>query len=182
MSFEVSFRKLSPNIGTGDLQTLSDIARITFSNTFVHYDEADLNDYLESSLSPEKLRNEIEDPKNHFYFVLENQEITGYLKWICPSTQYLDEFDLSFKRAVLLQRFYFLPEHCGTGLAPIALEFVTSYARHRAKADLLYLSVWEKNYRAQSFYQRNGFRTLGSFDYPVGRVIDVEFLYTKRLS
>lgn len=181
MSFEVSFRKLTPNIGADELQQLSDIARLTFRTTFVHYSQADLLHYLNTSLSPETLRHEIEDPKNFFYFVLENGVIAGYLKWITPTKQYLSGFELTFTKAVLLQRFYFLPEHVGTGLASIALEFVTSYARHRANADLLYLSVWEKNFRAQRFYQKNGFRTLGSFDYPVGQEIDVEFLYTKRL-
>lgn len=181
MSFEVSFRKLTPQLRLSELQNLTALARTTFSNTFVHYTEVDLNAYLNSSLTSEKLQEELEDPTNHFYLVLMNSEVAGYLKFLSPSTRYLDRVTTSYRKAVLLERFYFLPDYFGTGLASIALEFVTAFARTQAGADLLYLSVWEKNYRAQSFYQKSGFRTLGSFDFPVGEEIDLEFLYGKKL-
>lgn len=177
MAFEIDFRRILPDGPRQQVETLSEMARFTFSHTFRHYDPADLHDYLDSSLSVEALEAELDDEKNFFYFVRLNGETAGYLKWISPSREYLEHTTLDPKLAVLLQRFYFLPHFCGVGLAPVALEFVKSFARHHAGAELLYLSVWEKNYRAQRFYQKHGFRTLGSFGYPVGRVIDVEFLY-----
>ena len=144
------------------------MASETFTNTFRHYDKADLDQYLQESLSPQALSLELAVTENQFYFVVVNGERAGYLKWIFPTRKYLE-------------RFYFLPSQCGKGLGPVALAFVESYARYQAKADVLYLSVWDRNYRAQSFYQKYGFRTLGSFDYPVGDEIDHELLYFKRL-
>lgn len=177
MSFEVRFQK----IGEDSVEKLSDMARFTFCDTFRHYSEDDLNEYLKSSLSVEALRPKLNDSRNGYYFVNLNGHSTGYLKWISPSTQYLEDLQVSYDRALQLERFYFLPEYCGKGLAAIALAFVESYARYQAGADLLYLSVWEKNFRAQRFYQKHGFRSLSSFQYPVGDVVDLEFLYGKRL-
>src|SRR5690606_21935506 len=116
-----------------------------------------------------------------FFFVLVDGEKAGYLKWIHPTDKYLEHVNVDWKAPFLLERLYFLPSHCGQGLGSVALAFVESYARHQAGADVLYLSVWDRNYRAQRFYQKHGFRTLGSFRYPVGKELDHELLRFKKL-
>lgn len=179
--FNISFERILPASQPEVVERLSEMAKFTFCDTFRHYKKSDIEAYLQKSLSVEALSQEIAEPSNFFYFVNLNQEATGYLKWIFPSTVYLEHTDLKCERPLLLERFYFLPEYCGKGLAPLALQFVTSFAQHVARSDYLYLSVWEKNFRAQRFYQKHGFRTLSSFDYPVGDEIDQEFLYGKRL-
>lgn len=182
MAFELSFHQIRSDCPTEQLEALSDMARFTFAETFQHYQKSDLDDYLKNHLSVDALGREIRDQANFFYFVCLNDIRVGFIKWIYPSTKYLEHVSLDASSPMLLERFYFIPEYCGRGLAAVALEFVTSFAKYEAKADCLYLSVWEKNYRAQSFYQKHGFRTLGSFDYPVGQEIDLEFLYAKRLT
>ena len=177
MPFELSFQPVRED----EIEFLSAMASETFTNTFRHYDKADLDQYLQESLSPQALSLELAVTENQFYFVVVNGERAGYLKWIFPTRKYLEHVEVSWKAPLLLERFYFLPSQCGKGLGPVALAFVESYARYQAKADVLYLSVWDRNYRAQSFYQKYGFRTLGSFDYPVGDEIDHELLYFKRL-
>lgn len=182
VSFNVSFERILPESKADVVERLSEIAKFTFCDTFRHYEKSDIDAYLAKSLSVEALSRELAEPSNFFYFVNLDGATTGYLKWIFPSTVYLEHVDLKCERPLLLERFYFLPEYCGKGLAPVALQFVQSFAQHIAQADYLYLSVWEKNFRAQRFYQKWGFRTLGCFDYPVGDVIDQEFLYGKRLT
>lgn len=179
--FEISFKKLRPDANAEEVNALVQMAQSTFSDTFRHYKKSDLDAYLTEALSSEALSQELKDNKNYFYFVYKNQTRVGFLKGVFPSDIYLDHLQLPHERPFLLQRFYFLPEYCGQGIAPIALEFVQSLAKYQLKADYLYLSVWEKNYRAQNFYQKHGFRTLGSFDYPVGQEIDHEFLYGKKI-
>ena len=179
--FEISFEMLAADSPPEVVQELSEMAILTFTDTFRHYKKADIDHYIEHSLSPQQMATELKDPANGFYFVRLNGKRVGFLKWIFPSTVYLEHARIGTKDPFLLQRFYFLPEYCGKGLADVAMAFVTSYAKHQAKADYLYLSVWEKNYRAQRFYQKHGLRTLGSFDYPVGEEIDHEFLMGKQL-
>jgi diamine N-acetyltransferase len=181
VAFELSFQRIEFDCPTKHIEALSEMARFTFSETFRHYEQSDLEDYLGKSLSVEALGEELRDQRNYFYFVILNGVEVGFLKWIFPSTKYLEHVHLDYNSPLLIERFYFLPDYCGRGLASIALEFVASFAKYEVKADGMYLSVWEKNFRAQSFYQKHGFRTVGSFDYPVGKVIDVEFLYAKPL-
>jgi diamine N-acetyltransferase len=180
-NLELSFLPIRPDAPEEKLTALSEMARFTFSDTFRHYTPKDLEDYLEEKLSPQALIQDLNKPRNTFYFVVVNGQRAGFIKWTSPSTLYLEHSNIECGKAFLLERFYFLPKYCGRGLASVALEFVTSYATYEARADYLYLSVWEKNFRAQNFYQKHGFRTLGSFDYPVGSEIDREFLYGKRL-
>lgn len=179
MAASLSFQPITQSLS--EVEALSRMAGLTFTDTFRHYESADIESYLKNSLSPEALSKEIEAPENHFYFVLYDGERVGYIKWITPSAKYREFLPGEWRKPFLLERFYFLPEHCGKGLGQVALAFVESQAKYIAKADILYLSVWDKNYRAQSFYQKHGFRTLASFDYPVGEEIDHELLYGKKL-
>ena len=181
MTFELAFEKITLQTPAEDIQALREMARSTFAQTFQHYESKDLQAYLDESLSMEVLREEIQDAKNSYYFVLHHGERAGYLKWIFPSQKYLDHANIQAKRAFQIQRFYFLPRYLGRGLAPVALAFIEGVAKYQVRADYLYLSVWDRNYRAQSFYQKHGFRTIGSFDFPVGEEIDHELLYGKSL-
>jgi ribosomal protein S18 acetylase RimI-like enzyme len=177
VSYNISFRELSSGASREDLANLTGLARQTFGTTFTHYSQSDLNAYLDKALSLEALRSELEDASNRFVTVHLNGELTGYLKWQYPTTRYQEHARLPAKRPFLLERFYFLEAYQGRGIAPIALAYCLSFAKCQAGSDYIYLSVWEGNYRAQRFYQKHGFRTLGSFDYPVGSQLDREFLY-----
>lgn len=179
--FNLAFESLDERCDSEAVQALSQMAILTFTDTFRHYNQADIEHYIENSLSVKALSDELADRNNRFYFLRLNDVRVGFLKWIWPTQVYLEHATVEADNPFLLQRFYFLPDYCGRGLANIALEFVTTFAKYEARADFLYLSVWEKNYRAQRFYQKHGFRTLGSFDYPVGEEIDREFLYGKHL-
>lgn len=181
MSYLITFQPIVSPPSDADLQALSDMARLTFADTFRHYTEADLNSYLDSALSPSALARDMTEPRTRYTFVMLNDQRVGYLKWISKSTQYLQYLTSPPRNSFLLERFYFLPEFCGRGLAAMALAYVESFAKYEAKADYLHLSVWEKNYRAQRFYQKHGYRTLTSFEYPVGSIVDQEFLYGKSL-
>ncbi len=181
MSYGIVFQSIASTPAAADLEALSHMARLTFADTFRHYSEADLNSYLDSALSPSALARDLNQPRTRYTFVELDGRRVGYLKWIAESTQYLQHLASPPDNSFCLERFYFLPEFCGRGLAAVALAYVESFAKHEAKADYLHLSVWEKNYRAQRFYQKHGYRTLVSFEYPVGDSVDHEFLYGKKL-
>lgn len=40
----------------------------------------------------------------------------------------------------------------------------------------LWIGVWSQNFGAQRFYARHGFARVGSYEFPVGRVRDLEFI------
>ncbi len=177
MSFNVSFQEIPSQASPQEVEELTRLARRTFRSAFTHYKESDLNAYLDQALCEPTLRDELADLTNRFVYVVVNGQRAGYLKWQTPTARYQEHVHLPAERPFLLERFYFLEEFQGRGIAPIALWYCLSFAKHQAAADLVYLSVWEGNYRAQRFYQKHGFRTLGAFHYPVGEQLDQEFLY-----
>ena len=181
MKFEISLEHISGSSSQETINQLSEMASLTFADTFRHYTKDDLESYLRDSLSAEVLRAEILDANNHFYFFNLNGQRVGFVKWIFPGSKYLESFQTDKSPLLLLERFYFLPEYCGFGLGTAALAMVEVFARYQVEASALYLSVWEKNLRAQHFYKKHGFRQVGCFEYPVGEALDLEFLYLKDL-
>lgn len=177
MSYVVTFEPLGADAASCEVAALTNMARSTFASTFTHYRPEDLNAYLNEYLSFEAIQGELADPTNGFRFILLDGVRTGFLKWQAPTTRYQDKVQVPGKKPFLLDKLYFLEEYKGQGLGPISLAYILSFARYRAAADFVYLSVWERNYRAQKFYQQAGFRTIGSFRFPVGEAQDLEFLY-----
>jgi ribosomal protein S18 acetylase RimI-like enzyme len=182
MEYRLAFSEVPVTADDARVAALVRLARQTFCETFTHYEPADLQAYLDTALSLEAFRLELADPSNRFTEVLVGGEVGGYLKWQYPTSRYQEYVTLPARRPCLLERFYFLPAFQGRGIADVALAYCLSWARWEAGADYLYLSVWEGNFRAQSFYQKHGFRTLGSFGYPVGQQVDREFVYGRPLA
>ena len=45
-----------------------------------------------------------------------------------------------------------------------------------------WIGVWSGNLRAQNIYRSYGFEKVGDYIYPVGEVLDVEFILKKQIS
>ncbi|MEB3206321.1 MAG: GNAT family N-acetyltransferase [Vampirovibrionales bacterium] len=163
------------------LETLQAIVLTTFEETFrTNYCDDDYHAYVKERLSIDALSAEREDPTAFFTLVVADETPAGYLKWNVPCRRYLPD-SLTCQVPFNLERFYFLKAFQGMGIGPVALQYVLSQARYVHAADYIYLTVWEKNFRAQKFYQEAGFRTLTQVIYPVGNAQDIEFVYGMRV-
>ncbi|MEB3245416.1 MAG: GNAT family N-acetyltransferase [Vampirovibrionales bacterium] len=198
---DISFKCLPPACSPEHLATLQQIAVDTFTETFgQNYPADDLADYLSNRLSASVLAQELRDPTARFALVFVDDAPVGYLKWLLPCERYLTAQNRprhwhARHNLALLERFYFLSQAQGTGAAQIAWAWLIAglkaskintankpnNAAPALKADAVYLSVWEHNYKAQRFYQNLGFRTFGSMAYPVGNTHDVELLMSLEL-
>lgn len=70
--------------------------------------------------------------------------------------------------AIELVRFYVDRAWHGRGIAPRLMDAVIESARSIGAA-VLWLGVWERNHRAQRFYAKHGFVTVGSHEFLVGQ-------------
>lgn len=82
--------------------------------------------------------------------------------------------------ALLLDQFYVLNAHHGTGIARELMDWVIAEARRRG-ADELYLTVYIDNQRARRFYDRYGFEPVGRYDFMVGNHADEDVIMRKTL-
>ena len=71
----------------GDLETLQQIGRETFYETFAkHNSEEEMQKYLAESFSSEKLLKELNTPDSQFFIAWEEENPVGYLKIITNRT------------------------------------------------------------------------------------------------
>ena len=147
-----------------DINKLQEIGRTTFSEAFAAVNtEENMKEYLEKGFSEEKLKGELSNQDSQFYFAQLDGEVIGYLKINIgqAQTEKLNLDALEIERIYLLKAFY--GQKVGQLLyqkaIDIALEMQASY---------VWLGVWEENYRALRFYEKNGFTPFGKHKFWLG--------------
>lgn len=164
-------------VGTNDLKDLQAISRLTFTQTFgADNSEADLNKYLDKAYAEDNLIKELQNPNSEFYFILVDDEVAGYLKVneFEAQTEAIDQNALEIERIYLDNRF----QHQGLGLALIQLAEKIAHDKNKKK---LWLGVWEKNYNAQEFYKKDGFKRFSQHTFIVGDDKQTDYILVKSL-
>jgi diamine N-acetyltransferase len=151
-------------INTADAAVLSATAKKTFYDTFTGTcTPADMEHFLEYYYSEKVILGEIEKQGYHYYFAKKDNEVIGYLLF----AENNEEFK-NYERALELKRFYVLEAYQGKGAAQQMMDFFLAFATEH-KYPLVFLGVWEYNYKAQNFYGKYGFvKTNHTHSFPVG--------------
>lgn len=136
-----------------DVQTLSEIGRRTFFETFSGGNTEDnMTDYLEERFSAARLSTEIGDENSEFYFAKLDEEVIGYLKL----NKGLAQTEMKNANALEIERIYVLKDFHGKKVGQLLYETAIRSAV-RSGVDYVWLGVWERNLRAIEFYKKNGF-------------------------
>jgi ribosomal protein S18 acetylase RimI-like enzyme len=136
-----------------DIYQLQKIGKETFFETFSDGNtEENMKKYLEEGFSLEKLTAELNNQDSQFYFAELDKNIIGYLKLNVGSSQ----TELKDNKALEIERIYILKEHQGKKVGQLLYEKAFQIAM-LAKAEYIWLGVWEENPRAINFYKKNGF-------------------------
>lgn len=155
-----------------DIKILEEISKKTFSETFSEQNtEEDMFKYLNDSFSPEKLTCELSDKNSQFYFAIFNNEIIGYSKLNHGESQ----TDIQDDNAIELERIYVLKMFQGKKAGQALLENAINIAMQE-NANYLWLGVWENNYKAISFYRKNGFIEFSTHRFILGDDIQTDIL------
>jgi len=141
-----------------DLELIRDFAERTFRVAY----EADnvvetFQAYCEAAFTLAQFREEMEHPASSFWLAYVDEQLAGYLKLNFDNPHEA----LASTKTVQVERIYIEPVLQGQGLGKILLEFALEQAR-QVGAEWLWLSVWQKNPRAVSFYERYGFEIFGT--------------------
>ena len=119
--------------------------------------------YLESAFGPEKQAAEIADSSAIFLIAESEDAPLGYVKLqrSDPPNGVTGDCPLE------LARIYVVKESHGRGVGAALMRACLDEARKRGH-DILWLGVWERNPKAQAFYQKWGFVRVGSHIFPIG--------------
>ena len=149
----------------GDAPALAEFAERVFDEVFSPgNDEGDMACYLNEAFGPDQQRAEITAPGSIVLLAEDARgALTGYLH-ILPSPVPPCVTDTT---ALELKRLYVDPARHSLGLGKRLLSEGTARAKSTG-ARTLWLGVWEKNFRAQKFYIREGFARAGEHDFFLG--------------
>lgn len=170
------------------LPELITIARQTYWETFVgmgYYTEAIVNGYLDTSFAPAKMAKEQADPQHYFYFLSSSADPAddaarvGYLKLVPGKALPLSE---PLADPVYLERLYILASAQGKGYGRSSLALAKQEALAMGGGNF-WLTVWEHNTPAIGFYEKTGWRRVGTTDFAFDsegkHYVDTDLLYTK---
>ncbi|MBZ4035508.1 GNAT family N-acetyltransferase [Flavobacterium sp. 17A] len=161
-----------------DVIQLQLIGRITFSETFSEVNSKEnMAKYLNESFATEKLISELNNPFSYFYLAVLDEKVVGYLKLNTGEAQ-TEKEDL---KALEIERIYVAKEFHGKKVAQ-ALYAQAEETALKLKATYMWLGVWEENFRAVSFYTKNGFVQFDTHIFRLGDDEQTDLMMKKVLS
>jgi ribosomal protein S18 acetylase RimI-like enzyme len=144
-----------------DIQMLADIGRISFVESHGNSaSEADINEYVKKNYTYEAIKEEIRDPKNIYHIIYRDELPAGYSK-IIYNVPYAN---IPVENVTKLDRIYLLKEFYGLKLGYELFTFNVELSKKNGQAGM-WLFVWKENHRAVNFYEKTGFKIIGSHDF-----------------
>ncbi len=147
-----------------DAKALSELAERTFRHTFVEANSAeDMALHCRSAYSEAIQADEISDPDIVTLVSEEDGRLIAFaqLRWgTAPDC-------VSAKHPGEIHRLYVDNDWHGKGIAQKLMRASIEEIQRRG-SDVVWLGVWERNARAQSFYKKCGFAEIGEHIFQVG--------------
>jgi ribosomal protein S18 acetylase RimI-like enzyme len=155
-----------------DVAELVEIGMRTFEDTYAHAnDPSELAVHIAESYTEPVIAGALRDP-NVSYLVAEAAgRIIGFAKIVVESRE--DGIDAA--RPAELNQLYVEADQHGRGVGRALLDACTERAR-QVGCDVLWLGVWERNPKAIGFYERLGFRHVGTHGFRFGSELQTDLL------
>ncbi|HJU52961.1 MAG TPA: GNAT family N-acetyltransferase [Pyrinomonadaceae bacterium] len=160
MKPEVEIRCANPS----DAELLAELGARTFSEAFAAENSPEnMSAYLGQAFTHARLAAGLADPKATFLLASVGGEAAGYAKL------YKSEPPASVtgESPIELVRIYVLQKWLGSGVGRALMQRCVEEA-HASGARVLWLGVWQRNLRAQAFYRKWGFTTVGEQVFQLG--------------
>ena len=158
--------------GRPEADLIADIARKTFMETYGEMNTPEnMEVYLNSQFSDEKLLEELQHPRTRFFLAYLNGIPAAFTKVRDDrKAKKLEEI-----KAIEIQRIYVLQEYQGFSLGKAMLDMIKDLAR-KDGYQTIWLQVWQKNNKAIRFYQKAGFTVFETASFLLGSSSQQDFL------
>ena len=162
-----------------DAATLSKLACTTFYDTFTGTcTEQDMEAFLDEYYSLNQTLIELNNPDDFFYLYEIDNRAVGYIKFAEDNSGFEE---LKNFKSLELKRLYVLKEYHGKGIAQNLMKLLFDFAIEN-NYNVVWLGVWEHNYKAQTFYKKYGFSDTGyAHPFPIGNTPQTDLWYWKQL-
>jgi diamine N-acetyltransferase len=163
--------------GPEEAEALYRVALRVFVDTFApHNTPENMADYVSKTYSIEHQLREIRDPVRVIAMAWHGTNAVGYYQlYIHPA-----EPCVTGHRPIELLRLYVDQSMHGRGVARQLLAHAETAAMNLG-FETLWLGVWDKNFRAQRFYEKEGFKKVGSHEFVMGTDAQTDWIMQKSM-
>lgn len=171
----ITIRQAAPD----SVNLLADLAYTTFWDAFHDHPKNapdDLSAYMAEAFSLEQVSRELADDRNIFLVAEIGGEPAGYAKLIVGAS----EEGVTAERPIELNRLYSHQRFLGQGVGQALMDACFERAKQEDR-DVMWLGVWEYNPRAKRFYEKNGFRVVGSHVFLLGSDPQTDLLMQRKI-
>lgn len=172
--------KITPLIrraDASDAELLAELGAQTFTETFAADNRPeDMAAYLASAFTSARLAEELADPRAIFLIAEIEGRAGAYAKLQAGDAPACVTQDAP----VELVRLYAARAWLGRGVGQELMRACIEEARRGAHRTV-WLGVWERNWRAQAFYRKWGFREVGSHVFMLGKDVQTDLLMERAL-
>lgn len=160
-----------------DAALIADMSRKTFYDSFAADNtQEDMDKFLNEQFTREKLIEEVGAPGNIFLLAYDGDEAVGYARMRETPNPVLPDGG----PAIEIARIYAVQKSIGKGVGSALMQQCIEKAKE-LKVRLIWLGVWEKNYKAIAFYSKWGFEQFGEHLFMLGNDPQTDWLMKKTL-
>jgi diamine N-acetyltransferase len=160
-----------------DMPFVKEVAIASYEHTFAEFNTRENMDaFYAENYTLEKFEKEYHEPNSVVYLACRNKEIIGFVRLrINPEVnQYLGN------NTIELQRLYIHPQHQGMRAGAKLMEAALEHSI-KGSFEWIWLGVWEKNFKAQQFYEKFGFIKFGEHVFQMGDDPQIDWLLKLKL-
>ena len=162
----------------GDAGMLVELGRRTFHETFAASNKPeDMEAYSGAAFVLDRIVDDLRHPATTYFFAETPTGPVGFAKLEASGPPPC----VTGSSPIRLHKLYVSAEAIGTGVGAALMRFGIDWAR-TACHETMWLGVWEHNHRARAFYERWGFRTVGTETFRLGSDDQVDLLMELRLA
>ena len=163
--------------GPPDLDLLREMSIITFRDTYEAYNtEEDMTHHIETVFHPDRFLEEMADDRIGYHIAYLQDQAVGYIRVNFAGVQ----TDVNDPKSLELERIYVLKAFQGRKFGDQLIARTFDLGRE-AGMEYVWLGVWEKNEKAQRFYERMGFTIFGEHHFILGTDPQLDWLMKKEI-
>jgi ribosomal protein S18 acetylase RimI-like enzyme len=162
-----------------DAVTIANVAKLAFYQAFAEHpanSPDDMKAYTDKAFAVETISEDLKDKSVHYFVAELDGEIIGYAK--IKQDAKID--CVKANAPIEICRLYLLEEYTGKGFGAKLMQHCLGFAKKNGH-DVVWLGVWEYNYRAQKFYQKFGFKRVGEHIFQLGNDPQIDWILQKEI-
>lgn len=160
-----------------DIPTMRQVAISSYADTFEDANTPEnMEAFFKDSYNLTKLELELNEPNSRLFLAFEGTTQVGFAR-----LRESNEVEIYLgNNTIELQRLYVLTSAQGKSVGRLLMETAMAYAQQK-KYEWIWLGVWEKNFRAQRFYENWGFKKFSEHTFWMGDDPQVDWLLKRKL-